>query len=227
MSIEAPIKTISNGLVFNLDSSNDKSWPGSGTTWRNLVDGNSYSTDLGNPSWANNITAITILLWFEKTAASPEYATHPVNKWNNSYADNASFILYHFGNYIPNNNPAADGLLAWYGNVTAGNGTGWTNITGFTEQLVVGRKYHIGLQYNNISGGQMWRNGQKVGGRTAGGYNGLGQTSINSNTSNLLIQDGPVAGAYQRVHQISFYNRELSDVEILQNYDSTKSRFGL
>jgi hypothetical protein len=219
-------KIASNGLQICLDTLNHKSWPGSGTTWKNLVDKSDYTTDLGNPSWANNVTAITVMLWFEKTAVSPEYATHPVNKWNSSYANNASFILYHFGNYL-GNYPASDGCLGWYGNVTPQNGSGWTAITAGTEQLTIGKKYHIVLQYNNTSGGQMWRNGEKVGGRTAGGYNGLGQTSINSTTSNLYIQDGPVAGTYQRVHQISFYNRELSDDEILRIYLSTKGRYGL
>jgi hypothetical protein len=219
-------KIVTDGLNIFLDSKNQKSWPGSGTSWTNLVDSTSYTTDLGNPSWANNVTAITIMLWFEKLAANPEYAIHPVNKWNSSYANNASFILYHFGNYL-GNYPNSDGVLGWYGNVTPQNGSGWTNITAGTAQLTIGKKYHIVLQYNNTSGGQMWQNGEKIGGRTAGGYNGLGQTSINSTTSNLYIQDGPVAGTYQRIHQISFYTRELSDSEILQNYNATKGIYGL
>lgn len=212
------------GIRFLLDSKNQKSWVGSGTSWTNLVDGISYTDNLGNPSWANNITEITIMLWFEKTAASPEYATHPVNKWNNSYADNASFILYHFGNY-GGVYSANDGVLGWYGNTTPQNGTGWGNISYTTTPVTVGRKYHIALQYNKTAGGQMWQNGQKVSGRLGGGTDGLGQTSINSNTSNLYIQDGPVAGAYQRVHQILFYSRELSDEEIIHHYNSTKTIF--
>lgn len=226
MATQYSPKIATAGLQIMLDSNNTKSWPGSGTTWTNLADGTQYSTDLGNPSWANNITAITIMLWFEKLAAYPDYAIHPVNKWNNSYADNASFILYHFGNYY-GNNASSDGVLTWYGNVTPQSNSGWTNLTSGTEQLTIGRKYHLVLQYNNTDGGQMWRNGQKVGGRAAGGYAGLGQTSIVSGTTNLYIQDGPVAGTYQKVHQISFYNRELSDAEILQNYNATKARFGL
>jgi hypothetical protein len=224
MSYSNGPKIPQNGLQILLDSRNEKSWPGAGSNWTDLVLKTSYTTDLGNPSWANNITGITILLWFEKIAASPEYATHPVNKWNSSYANNASFILYHFGNYL-GNNPNSDGCLGWYGNVTPQDNSGWGGITAGTSQLTVGKKYHIVLQYNNTSGGQMWQNGEKIGGRTAGGYNGLGQTSINSTTSNLYIQDGPTAGAYQRVHQIAFYNRELSDDEILRSFNATKGRY--
>jgi hypothetical protein len=224
MSTQYSPKISTENLNVFLDSNNPKSWPGSGTTWTNLVDRTSYTTDLGNPSWANNVTAITILLWFEKLAAYPDYAIHPVNKWNSAYNNNASFILYHFGNYF-GNNASSDGCLGWYGNVTPENGTGWTNITAGTSQLTIGKKYHICLQYNNSAGGQMWQNGEKIGGRTAGGYNGLGQTSINGTTSNLYIQDGPVAGTYQKIHQIAFYGKELSDGEILQNYYTTKSRF--
>lgn len=219
-------KIITDGLQICLDSNNPKSYPGSGANWTDLATGTSYTTDLGNPSWANNVTGLTIMLWFEKLAAYPDYAIHPVNKWNSAYNNNASFILYHFGNYY-GQYASSDGCLGWYGNVTAENGTGWTNITAGTAQLTVGKKYHICIQYNNSSGGQMWQNGEKIGGRTAGGYNGLGQTSINSTTSNLYIQDGPVAGTYQKVHQIAFYNRELTDANIIQCYNATKGRYGL
>lgn len=221
-------RIVRSGLVLNLDAGQKTSYSGTGSSWRDLSgynNGASYTTDLGNPSWANNITAITIMLWFQKLANYDNYALHPVSKWNAGYDKNASFILYHFGNYFGNYS-SSEGDLTWYGNVTPENGTGWTNITaGF--KAIIGNKYHVCLQYNNTSGGQMWSNGAKVGGRTAGGYNGLGQTSINSTVSNIGIQDGPEAGTYQKIHQIAFYNRELSDAEIVQNYNATKGRFGL
>jgi hypothetical protein len=158
-------------------------------------------------------------LVLHKIATVVGYAEHPVNKWNQSYADNASFILYHFGT-----TSGAQDYFQWHGNVNQDINSGWASI-GSSVLLTNGTHNHIVFQYSCFSGGQMWANGVKIGGRGGGGM--LGQTRISGNTGTSSIGiNGPAAGFYSRVMHIQFYNRELDDAEILMLYNSHKRKSG-
>ncbi len=220
---------ITDGLVLHLDANFTKSNNGT-TTWYDLSKNGNHGTISGGNdtafgssySWSNNIENITICIILKKTAIVTDYAIHPINKWNSAYNNNASFILYHFGTY-GGANPNSDGGLGFYGNMTAENGTGWGSISG-GGSISLNQTAFIALQYNYLTGGQMWINNSKIGSRTGGGK--LGQTTINSTVSNLNIQ-GPSTYGGQKVEFVSIYNRELTDNEITRNYNAQKSRFGL
>ena len=200
---------ITDGLVLYLDSTNPKSYSGSGADWNDLVTNTLFTSS--NYSWANNITAITIQIFLEKMGTSTNYASHPVNKWNTG-TGNASFVLYHFGNYLGN---GQDGNFSFYYTCD----TYWNGQ--YVTTLVTNQKAHIILQYNSTTGGQVWCNGSKVGGRANTGTLGVGGSSA------LLIPAGPQSDGLAKVHNIGFYNRELTDNEISQNYNALKSRYGI
>ena len=215
MGISGGPDIIQDGLVDAYCAADKNSYIGSGTTWYSLVNG---ATSPGDPSWANNVSQLTIQMWLEKVGTSTGYANHPVSKWNTNYNVNASFILYHFENYLGNNQ---DGVLVWYGYTT---GNGWTGIAGSSTRMEAGEIANITLQFNTASGGGiMWKNGVKVGGR-AGTTGNIGPTT--SPTAAIGIY-GPTEGATSKVREIYFYNRELTDSEIIFNYNSNKSRYGL
>ena len=210
---------ITSGLDMAMDSSSTLSYPLNGGTINDMVAGNSYSgLNFGNPSWANGITDLTVCALITKTHTGTGYANHPINKWNSGYNVNASFILYHFENYLGN---GQDGVLGWYG---YGSNSGWANIGtyGFTT-MTVGQTSWVALQYNSIQGGQAWVNGNKAGGRS--GNNGtLGPTS--SPASNMEIYmpfEGSQIGTGYISHML-FYGRELTDAELTQNYNAVSSR---
>jgi hypothetical protein len=117
----------------------------------------------------------------------------------------ASFVLYHFGNYPGN---LQDGLIGWY----AGAGSVWQAL-GFHGTMVTGNIWNVVLQYNSTSGAYIWTNGVKVSGPNAGGILGNGGSA-----SDIGIL-GPDAYINSKVHQALFYNRRLSDDEILRNYN--------
>jgi hypothetical protein len=212
---------VTSSLKIAADSSNLSShWTNfTDTTWSNIApntldDFSSYN--LGNPSWANNYTDITICVLAEKTSASNNsYACHPINKWNTGYNVNASFVLYFFDNYYGNN---ADGFFGWYGYTT---NNGWCDLTGGNSayRMNVGEIAHIVFQRNS-SGGQMWVNGVKMGGR-AGGTGTLGPNSAGYSDIGIY---GPQPAAWAKVHQALFYNRELTDAEIVQNFNAVQHR---
>lgn len=208
MGVNCGPNIMNDGLILYLDSSNPKSYSG-GSTWNDLITNKLFTGS--NYYWANDISQITISVFLKKTASDNiNYATHPVNKWN-SGTSNASFVIYHFGNYLGNNQ---DGRLYFY--TTTGN-NGWVGQYAGTAQ--VGQIVHVCWTYNSVSGSQTWFNGKKTGNRST--FSGL----IGINGTGPLTIYGPLESTPTIVYNVSFYNRELSDYEILQNYNALKSRF--
>jgi hypothetical protein len=209
---------VTNGLVRGFDANYSGSYPNNGIdAWYDLSGGTQYSSNVGNPSWANNVSEITICVLLEKFYTTTGYAYHPINKWNSGYDINASFILYQFENYLGNN---ADGFCQWYG-YTSNNG--WTGLTqgygGF--RLIPGQIAQICMQYNSSNGGgQMWYNGTQIGSRS-GTSGTIGPTS--GGYSDTFCY-GPLQVGPLKVHQVLFYNRELTDAEMIQNYNAISSR---
>jgi hypothetical protein len=202
---------VKDGLVLYYDRYNQNSYPtGIGNSMLDLsgvTNLNLSSYGVGSSSglsWANNITNITISILLEKTATTTEYAYHPVSKWSNTL-ETASFVLYHFGNYQGN---GSDGLLGWYG----GGSNSWKGLC-FYGVMVTGNMWNIVMQYNSSLGAQPWTNGSKNGGRGGNGILGNG-----GSTGDIGIY-GPDANGPVKVHQIMFYNRELTDAEIINNYN--------
>lgn len=192
-------------LQLSLDASNLKSYTGSGSTWKDLVSNTNFTS--ANYPWTNNISQLTICAVVEKTGNDPGYASHPINKWNGG-TGNASFVLYHFG--------ATGGQGNFNFFYTAG--TTWTGQ--FATTLSVGQKAHLVFQWNATTGGQVWVNGVKIGGRANSGILGVAGSSA-------LNISGPVSDGFTKVHHASFYSRDLSDIEVLQHYRSIGKRFGV
>jgi hypothetical protein len=214
MGLSHSPKISTSGLVCLYDNKNPKSSTGTSTmsdisgVTNITLSGNSMAASSGL-TWANNITNITISILLEKVTTTTEYAYHPINKWGASLGV-ASFVLYHFGNYLGN---GADGQLAWY----AGANGGWTYMGGHGT-MVTGNIWNLVFQYNSSTGSKLWTNGTIV---STGSGGTLGQ---GGSSSDIGIY-GPDTNVTSKVHQLMFYNRELSDTEIVNNYNAIyKSR---
>ena len=207
---------VTDGLVMAFDSSYTLGYPLNGTTIHDMSTGSSYAdTDFGNPSWANNISQLTVCMLITKTATGTGYANHPINKWNSGYNVNASFILYHFENYLGN---GQDGVLGWYG---YGSASGWANIGTYGFAVMsVGQTFWVGFQFNNVNGGLAWVNGSSSGGRS--GYVGnLGPTNYGPSNMYMYIPN-QIGTGY--ISHILYYNRELTNAEMVKNYNAVSSR---
>ena len=196
------------GLVLALDAGNLKSYPGSGSSWKDLIADKTFNgSDYSSASWANNIEQLTIFAVVEKIGNDPGYASHPINKWNTG-TGNASFVLYHFGE--------TGGQGAFYFYYT--QGATWTGRYGTI--LTIGQKAHLAFQWNSVTGSQVWVNGVKVGGRAGSGLLGV-------SGSGPITAIAPTSNLYTTVHHASFYSRELTDAEVVQHYRAIGKRFGL
>lgn len=206
-------KIIQNGLVSCLDIVDRNCYSGSGTTlWDTVLNAAWVDGVSGpNPSWANDISSITVSVLVEKTGTTTGYATHPINKWNGG-TTNASFVLYQFGNYQNNGD---DGRFGWY--FTREN-AGWSGIGAVT--LTVGQFAHLTFEYNTVTGGRSYVNSALVGTAGASGRLGVG------GTSNMIVH-GPIGTGHTRVHHVSIYNRSLSENEVRNNYNTLKGRWRL
>jgi len=161
---------------------------------------------------------LTVMTWVTKNSYHTGYAQHGISKWYGSGQGlgNASLILYHFGDY---NGNGADGRFGWY----AGLGNSWSGSSSTT--LEVGETALLTFQYTTNAGMRAWKNGSPISGRNNtnkgdGGYQNTG------NSMGIYIGESS-SNVHQKHHQVLMYDRDLSDAEILQNYNATKSRFGL
>ncbi len=218
-------KTVTNGLVLSLDAANNKSYPRSGTTWTDLSGNNNNGTLTNGPTFsAGNQGSIV----FDGT---------------NDYVDvpyNASTISF------PTNNAT---ICVWYRVSTVGDGYGTLVTqrsvagTGIQSYMVSTRLYADGGGTDGVSSNTVIPNGTiAFGGIVYDKTNSLLKLYVNgvydnqvSYTGNIqdtypirlgngAFSDGPFPG---NIYLAIVYNRVLSAAEVLQNYNATKSRFGL
>jgi hypothetical protein len=234
---------ITNGLVLSLDAANRKSYPGSGTTWLDLS-GNNNSGNLTNgPTFSSangggivfdgtddyiitplnvtptlNITSqITLETWLLSTSlANSSHGDGIMSKglssdFNSGVYEtaftqgsgvNAPFFRIRIGAITPTYNP--------------------TNIPINLNQI-----YHVVSTYNG-SIMRIYINGVESG-------TGLSTSgNIETNTQQLTIgvryihRGGGTDSFFSgNIYSNKIYNRALSPDEVLQNYNATKTRFGL
>jgi hypothetical protein len=214
---------VTSGLVSFLDASNVISYPTSGTSWKNLISGSANSTLTNGPTYSNNYGGV---LQFDGSddyaiAASPgsysEYTFMFFCQWITATA-NASriFGLDSFGTYTIFNpydvgfhyNPLGGSppstTISSGVNVGTGN---WCHVAvtvSATNSLVT--IYVNGVARNSTS--------LIPGGDFSGNYFIGAQNTL-----------GLVANCY--IGNFMLYNRQLNALEVSQNFQVQKSRFGL
>lgn len=224
-------RVVTNGLVLSLDAADRNSYPGSGTTWRDMS-GNGNNASLvnsptfdssnggcivfnGTSQYANvgtykfNTAAGTISYWFKPTTN----ITANINKrpWGSGGDFEARF-----------NNPVLNGGLSHDLGSSGGNfltsttiswlNTVWYNVVITWDTSVTRQSIYV----------------QSVLESTSTSVNTATLTGIT--TGNFYIGTSTaISGQYidARFATFTIYNRELSAAEVLQNYNATKSRFGL
>lgn len=214
------VKIVTDGLVSAFDAADRNSYPGSGTTWRNLVSNNngtltnspSFSTEAGgcivfdgtndsvsfsNPLNQSQLTQVwTVQAWVNITTKPPQLLIGGLGAglWIEYVQGNNSLMYLNSG---------VDDYYTYGGQFTA---QGWVLAT---------------FRFNNSNGNrQILRNLTNI---STGGPNNTstpvaqgGTFSIGSSDANTILG---------KVSKVLIYNRYLSDAEIEQNYNAQKSRF--
>jgi hypothetical protein len=232
MSFNYSPKVVTNGLVLCLDAANQKSYVSGSTLWNDLT-GNFNNGTLTNGPTFNSSNGGSIV--FDGTN---DYVLVNSNA-SIPYSSSARTISIWF---YTNSTTWADNVnnLFFYGAGSTGNAFGidfstypsmeiytWggagRDLTFSTTYSQVGWK-NISITYNGLTTILIYENGTFTQTLTL-------SSACNTTLSSIYIgavNPSVLAGYYDgNIAQVSIYNRALSSSEILQNYNATKTRFGL
>lgn len=229
---------VENGLILALDAADKNSYIGSGTSWKD-VSGNNYTGTLTNgPTFSNtNLGNIS----FDGTN---DYVTTTLDlSWNNTNSVSISVWLK-TGNLTQSKGFLGTANYEWqfrqgqaggansdlvfvYWDSTGGHTNG--SIPSMTNFFNDTNWKHLVMTWNNSNSTiTFYKNSTAI-------YSLVyTNPSANKSTSELFQIGGNVyswdgLGAYWNgsFSNIFVYNRVLSETEVLQNYNVTKTRFGL
>jgi hypothetical protein len=226
----------SNRIIY-LDANNATSYPGSGLTWTNLVSDGAYSatltrsptfnaTDSGNKYFEFNPgTSTGQFAQINQAAEINPVVNQPftIQMWVriNNMGSQGSLVSKVFGS------PSWDGYALGYksNNTVELHQNGVSQVKYFPS--VVGclssgwAFYTANVQFGNGGGRQnkLFVNGRQV----------LSATSTESNipspTQNMTFPTGFYGEGKCDIGQFYYYKRELTHVEVIQNFDATKHRY--
>jgi hypothetical protein len=216
---------VTDGLVFNVDAANVKSYPGSGTTWRDLSRSGNNGTLTNGPTFnAGNGGSIVF------DGVDDRFDTNiSILKGLQTFTINVWFYTATLKGVLLSEGASSNvGIQFWLGSGTNGTtlqfGDG-TNNSFFNSRITLQQNIWVNLCFT-------------VANKTGYSYlNSIFQSSyINASdifwpgttgTFKLASRENNTVNSDCRISNVSIYNRALSAQEILQNYNATKTRFGL
>lgn len=215
---------VTSGLLLHLDAGNLSSYPGSGTTWTDISGNGKHATLYNSPTYSASNGGILVF-----SAGSSQYAeglplgtqsTWTACVWmrlDSSLANSASpFTDIYGGMGIVNY-----AFYSAYGGLAAGfYAGGWSNSSPLYTPTLGQWAFHV-ISFD----------GSTLRYHVDGALNGSAPATWSASSDNVGYRvarrwdlGNYVDGA---IPIVIFYNRQLSDTEILQNFDADKSRFGL
>ena len=231
MGLSHSPKIVTSGLVLALDSGNQKSYPGSGAVWGDLsgngldATGNaSYISSLGVTSGASFSTTTTGILntdihsifFMIKFNSSGTYPNGTTGGWEKIFSYNGG------------GSDRSPGIWRWPGNRWIhwryDPGNSGTDFGKSSSSLDVNNEFDLNIWYyvgvtKNGANTVMYVNGLQIG-------TGSVSNPKTSGTAAVIINEY-YTNPLNNVNFLTVYNRVLTSSEVLQNYNATKSRFGL
>jgi hypothetical protein len=206
-------KIIQDGLVLYLDAANTKSYPTTGTTWTDLSRSGNNGTLINGPTFNSANGGSIVFDGSNDYVKGIKSVQIIISKWIND------------GYEIFTINP---GKIGWT-LANTGGGVNQIRIDSATNTFSNGEIFNLCVTYNgssSSSGLLMYKNGSLL--NTTSIYNNL--TANISNSHEFRIGANASTNPLYMVGNTfssQIYNRVLSSTEILQNYNATKTRFGL
>lgn len=232
MGINYSPKIVTNGLVLCLDAANPSSYPGSGTSWKDLSGRDNNATMYGSVPLETDV----VRCWNFATATG---ASSTSSSLGFSFATNMVPTTgnFTFSFWVKNANSSLSqtGLFS-----NSGGGDGYRFGIGLSGiYYLTGPTYTEGnLSFLTTSSASIWYNVIAIFRKSTsqillyrnGIYQGAvsipAQTAMSNNAPGLVRS--PCCSIYTgKLAMMSVYNYDLSDLNIQQNYQATKGRFGL
>jgi len=209
---------VQSGLVLNLDSGVSSSYPGSGTTWTDLS-GNGNTGTLTNGPTYNSANSGSIVFdgvddRIECGTFSVPFLTVSTWVYKTTSTNEQGICRKQLGWAVSN----------YQGVLQVAPGTSWQFYnTGYTIPLNTWVNIVYTYSGTGATGSQtVYINGSSIYSTSAGS----GAISSNANAVRVGFDDN---GWYWngRIAQTQIYNRALTATEIAQNFNATRSRYGL
>ena len=231
MGLNHGTNIVKDGLIFYVDAANQRSYPGSGTTWTDLkgladvtlLNGPTFSSDNlgsivfdgeddnsqfgGNPGVSQNIfneNANSVCAWVYNTDLSRDATV--VGYWNTQY------ILY------MDTDGAGDGYRVLYRAGGGNRGTSADNINAIQDQ------WQYVVSTFTTTSVSLYVDGNHIQTQT------YSAATMVTSTNNIAIGADEPNGSRDwqgKIANVSFYDKALSAAEVKQNYNALKGRFGL
>lgn len=217
--ISSGIQIVTDGLTLQLDAANTNSYGGSGTTWTDIAGTQQNITLVNSPTF---------------TSGTPSYFTF---NGSNQYGTGTDAVLtstaytksvwfYVNGNNDNNLVSSATGghfMYMFSSNKIYCGHANWADYLAYpsTGNISLNTWYNATLTFNTTDGMTLYINGIQDSTYTANKAAHGGDSSVNIasfGTGNLF--NGRIAKVY-------CYNRSITAAEVLQNFNSDKSQFGL
>ena len=225
---------VTDGLVLALDAANTKSYPGSGTTWNDLSGNSEDFTLYNSPTFSS--TTNSGILSFDGANDYAEANTAKVIPDTGPFSVVFAFALTGTGGrggiFERKTSSPYNGFSLGQGG--SGNWGGTVSSTAtFSDGLFITFTYPTTnvfyidvVTFNGSNTLKGFRNGVLVDTDTDGTQ---GNLSTQGTRQNFTIARRDLASAEIpcKVASVQVYTKELTASEVLQNYNATKSRFGL
>ena len=222
---------VEDGLVLALDAANKKSYPGSGTTWTDLSGNNNSGSLINGPTFSGGGWVLDGVNDYISLSSTQIPAT---TDWTYSCWFNVDTLV-------------AGGVLYGQYHQQSGNGRVLINLSeqdyslcirilsgaGYGSQVIssaviptVGENYNFAISRNGQTY-NLYVNGKlEISTTTAFTASFLQTTPIIGGRTTSSSNPTPTINFFDgTIYDLKFYDTALSDVEILQNYNATKSRF--
>jgi hypothetical protein len=216
-------KVVTDGLVLYLDAANPNSYVSGSTTWRDISRGGNNGTLVNGPTF-NSANGGSIV--FDGTNDYTTLSSYPVpdnfsySIWVKNNGGGRAIVMSNGANYLDIN----FGSTIMFSLIFS-NGSG-----GFVQNLItsafgviasLGVWAHYSFTYNRQQA-KLYLNGSEV---ASSNYT---LAPYNLTTSFTIGQyDGGSFNLNGNISIVQLYNRALSATEVRQNYNATKTRFGL
>jgi len=215
---------VRDGLVLYLDAANQKSYPGSGTTWKDLSGNGNNGTLINGPTFNSGnggsivFDGVNDFIITSNTLTLSDSFDWTIQCWISSFQTNTGSRYLRF---LGKNETISNFFFfEWNNRILSRNKTGGTFAfqSGFTPPLPLNDELFLLTMTGNNGIMELYLNTNK--------------TSVNISLSGDLEFFDIMAERRRyspggRLSTFFYYNRALTPQEIQQNYNATKSRYGL
>jgi hypothetical protein len=222
MSCFAGPEPVTSGLVLHLDAANPRSYPGSGTAWNDLSGNGNNGTLINSPTYSSNNKGtivfdgtndyVSIPVSCNKTYFSINWWLYPNTRINAN--QQMFFNIFNWGAFVFHTDSVGAVLI----------GTDLATRMSSTElpadTLITSIWQNFTFTFDNGIG-KFYKNGLLIGTKS-----GIAISATNYTTFYIGINGANTINGY--LPSISIYsNKILSAAEITQNFEATRSRYGI